>query len=148
MIKQDGFALVAVLLLSSVLMLLTLSQWQALILFQKMTQQRIEQAEYLACFEKALQQIMGIETEQEGVVGCKGHKLKYAVVAKGKFPCICREINGDLYSTVHLQMNIWSMAHPASHLEVRVAKPIPLMPCLNKKIHVVNATVLSWKMEF
>jgi hypothetical protein len=145
-IKSRGFALMAVLLLSSVLMLLTLSQWQALILFQKMISQRVEQAQSLMCFEKTLQQLRD-HTEHEGEANCKGRKMKYTILPMETFPCIHREIKGTLYSTAHIQFCIWWLDHPASRLEVRMAQPIPIKPCLSQKVRLVKSEILSWRYE-
>jgi hypothetical protein len=149
--RETGFVLLTVLLMVSIMMIFTLTQWQGFMLLQRMMNQFIDQSNRLSGFEKtfdAIQQNLNydLDKEQVGQVAWNGSMMKYKMIPKGYFPCIHQVIKGKPYSTQHVQIKLWLQEHPQQGLDIRVAKPVPLRPCLLQP-RLVNSMILSWSYK-
>ncbi len=146
--SESGFILVTLLLMVSLMMIFTLAQWQGIMLLQRLMNQLTEQSNRLSGFEKifyAIQQNLNYDLtkEQVGLVAWNGSMMKYKISPIGYFPCIQQVIAGKPYSTEHFQIRLWLQENPQKRLDIRVAKPISLKPCLTQP-RLVNSSMLSW----
>lgn len=138
--SQQGFVLIMVLLTLMVMMLLTLSQWQSLLLFQRMTGRVWEQEDALKLLEDNAVKVWTsyqADAESRGEIG----EVEYQFEKIGIYPCIQIRIEGLDYSTEHIQLK---MKSASGSLILRLAKPIPALPCPSKTYRYITSPILSW----
>lgn len=148
-VDQKGVVLLAVLLIMSVMMMLSLSQWQSMILLQRLTRHTSEQARLLFKFEDALRFMIQHHQVEKGFsktgqLHWSGKIISYQVDDLGDFPCIHRVIQDKTYSTRHAQVKLYLSDKPDTALVVRLANLIPLSPCLHQPVLLVHSAYLSW----
>lgn len=147
--RETGFTLIALLLVISVMMMLTLAQWQGMMLFQRLLNRNIAESTLLFEFEQFSYAILrnmdyDLKKDQVGLVDWNGRVMNYKVEPLGDFPCIHRAIDGQPYSTRHFQIHVWLMDNPQKGLVLRIAHAILLKPCVSQQYRLVNGEILSW----
>lgn len=147
--KRDrGFVLISVLLTVMLMMLLTLSQWQSLLLFQRalgrfqVQEDRLKQLEQVA-FQIWKRYQTGLEEECTHIY-CKQGDIQYKFDLMGIYPCIQYIEQGVPHSTVHHQLTL-KQAVSGAVLIIRFADILPALPCPSKKYRYVASQVLSWR---
>lgn len=156
---QDGFVLLTTIFMLFVMLLLTLSQWQSLLLFQKMIGRLWQQEDRLLLMDKALEIIWnryqlhqeeGCITVQEPYQHCqitlKSEQFQYHIELLGLYPCI-RQIQGEQqYSTSHIQIVIETTSLPRAMLKARLATRTGLIPCLTHEYRYLSSSLMSWQL--
>lgn len=147
---SQGFILVTVLLIVSLLMLITLSQWQSVLLYQRMMRQYWHQQDMRHALESVIQyqwahyrdQVISVQSGQQS---WQGIQVGYQLVSQGIFPCIHLMYLGHMNSTHHVEMKTWVWDEPSIYLKVRFVQPMPLMPCPATQVRLVADQIVSWQ---
>lgn len=153
--QADGFVLISVLFIVMVMMLLTLSQWQSLLMFERIMATKWYQEERLRALESALFDIwLSYQRYQEEAcvkrwceIDIKTDRFKYYIKQWGAYPCIHVTQLGRPHSTEHVQITIENTVEPVMRLSVRLAQAVPLMPCSSHEYRYVESQVLSWDYD-
>ncbi|MCX7115581.1 MAG: hypothetical protein NTW08_06715 [Gammaproteobacteria bacterium] len=151
MAKEKGVVLILVLLMLSAMLLLTLSQWQGIAVYQKIIGQVAKNQPVLLTLEKTMRSQWSAYQSQltpsEGIQELNAMKIGYRVVEKGSFACVRQDLSGVPLSTAHVEIQTWLVEHPEHRLIVRLARPIPLQPCATEQVRLVSNAVLSWQYD-
>ncbi|WED42042.1 hypothetical protein [Legionella cardiaca] len=165
MMNQEGIVLLMTILILSLLSLLVLFEMQHIFLYYKGLNQIIEKrqnfytlelgAQKLAlqswqygqsCIrpEKDSKEIMHLLTTEACSFKEKNQVFLYLVEDLGEFPCLQSLLNKRHYSTHHWRINVLMQKTGARLLQWRIARPIALLPCLNKPNNIPLG-LLSWR---
>lgn len=145
--SSKGFVLFVALLFISFMMMLSLTQWQSLILMQRTIHHQRAREEALRALEQGWIALQGRLTldAAEGEWMSHGHKVHYRIQPLGEFPCIRQIVGGVTYSTLQAWVSLSS--ETSATLVLRVAEPIPIKPCQAHAVRYVKTGVLSWLLR-
>lgn len=164
--KQNGFVLVAVMLMMTVMTALIIANMRWILLYKKRYQDLQRFQAYSLQFEEhanaLAQQFDGhpstacvsssqntASLKQEiGLHGCKfANDYRYMVQAMGDYPCV--RFNSEL-STQHWLLSAMDQHLPHRVLQFRIATPIPVQYCVKKQIVMIEESILTrhWIVGF